>query len=36
MELPDNTKQKLMQMAIEKHQGSICIANYKGAVGKTT
>ncbi len=36
MELPDNTKQKLMQMAIEKHPGSICIANYKGGVGKTT
>jgi len=36
MELPEKTKQKLVQMAIVKHPGTICIANYKGGVGKTT
>lgn len=36
MDISDKTKQKLMSLAIEKHPGSICIANYKGGVGKTT
>ena len=36
MEIPSEIRVKLMSFEIEKHPGSICIANYKGEVGKTT
>ena len=36
MDIPENIKQKLRNLPIDKHPGSICIANYKGGVGKTT
>jgi len=36
MDLPDKVKQKLVSLSVDKHPGSICIANYKGGVGKTT
>jgi cellulose biosynthesis protein BcsQ len=36
MEFPEDVKSKLMSFTIEKHPKSICIANYKGGVGKTT
>lgn len=36
MEIPDNVKSKLNALTIDKHPKSICIANYKGGVGKTT
>jgi cellulose biosynthesis protein BcsQ len=36
MDLPENIKKKLENLPIDKHPGSICIANYKGGVGKTT
>jgi cellulose biosynthesis protein BcsQ len=36
MDIPVNVKQKLKSITVDKHPGSICIANYKGGVGKTT
>lgn len=36
MDIPESTEKKLMTMSIDKHPGAICIANYKGGVGKTT
>jgi cellulose biosynthesis protein BcsQ len=36
MDIPDTVKQRLENLPIDKHPGSICIANYKGGVGKTT
>ncbi|MBP6871651.1 MAG: ParA family protein [Bacteroidales bacterium] len=36
MDIPDDVKRKVEQFKIEKHPKSICIANYKGGVGKTT
>lgn len=36
MDIPEEIKQKLKNLPIDKHPGSICIANYKGGVGKTT
>jgi chromosome partitioning protein len=36
MDIPENIKQKLTSLGVDKHPGSICIANYKGGVGKTT
>jgi len=36
MEIPEAIKAKLDVTKIEKHPKSICIANYKGGVGKTT
>jgi len=36
MDIPESIKQKLVNLPIDKHPGSICIANYKGGVGKTT
>lgn len=36
MDIPENIAQKLVSLPIDKHPGSICIANYKGGVGKTT
>jgi len=36
MEISDSIKSKLLKIAVEKHPGAICIANYKGGVGKTT
>lgn len=36
MDVSEDLKQKLENLPIGKHPGSICIANYKGGVGKTT
>ncbi len=36
MDIPADIQQKLKSITTEKHPGSICIANYKGGVGKTT
>jgi cellulose biosynthesis protein BcsQ len=36
MEVPEAIKKKFDALKIEKHPKSICIANYKGGVGKTT
>jgi cellulose biosynthesis protein BcsQ len=36
VDIPAEIKQKLQSITTEKHPGSICIANYKGGVGKTT
>lgn len=36
MEIPENIRQRLKNLQVNKHPGSICIANYKGGVGKTT
>jgi len=36
MEIPSAVKEKMTSLHIEKHPKSICIANYKGGVGKTT
>lgn len=36
MDIPKEIKQKLDASKIDKHPKSICIANYKGGVGKTT
>lgn len=37
MDIPEDVKQKVYDaLEIEKHPKSICIANYKGGVGKTT
>ena len=33
MDIPENIKQKLVNLPVDKHPGSICIANYKGGVG---
>ncbi len=36
MEIPESVKSKFNALKIDKHPKSICIANYKGGVGKTT
>ena len=36
MDIPKEIETKLRTSTAEKHPGSICIANYKGGVGKTT
>lgn len=36
MEIPEEVRSKVLDFKIEKHPKSICIANYKGGVGKTT
>jgi cellulose biosynthesis protein BcsQ len=36
MELSPEIQQKLASLRIDRHPGAICIANYKGGVGKTT
>lgn len=36
MEIPQEVLDKVKDMEVDKHPGAICIANYKGGVGKTT
>lgn len=36
MEMPEKLKSQFNALKIDKHPKSICIANYKGGVGKTT